>query len=628
VVLAAPLALASCAGSGSSDDDDTSDAGSSQDATGDYCQMLIGFSPTSPVAPATVYVDGSISREGAVSGVEAYAFSVTLAGVPQATQERDPFDGSKIQFDATVPGPYRVTLTGSVGYTSCTDGEEIINVVEPGANTDVYRLRFVPAPGQPAPAQERTVAIPGGAAYDLGAIALDSGVLASGVVRDADADPLPAYLRVALVGSAAQEVETFAGAAGSFSARLPAGSYDVLVVPEGSLVAPERFAGLALSSLGQLELDAGDAVSGIVLDPAGDPLVGARVSLRSGGVPSTIATTDGTGAFSVLARAGSATSVHVSPPDGSGLPGLDLPADAGLVAASDTPLTIRYAAGLTSRTVSLDVLASDQATPAAMARTTWIARPMSAAGTVTPEGNSALEAVGVARVSAVADGDGALSGVVLPETTYDLIVEPASALAADSPGLHTVNLSSGSSTPASVSLADAATLTGTVTRSGGVAVPGAQVTAVPRGALTNMAGASATATTSEEGAFALALVGTGEYDLVIEPPGSSLARARVEGVTAPSAGGSAAIEPTGLTAAIAVTGSVTIPGVAGGATGVHVMLLCHDCTGMAAHLPVADAVADRSGRFALAVPDPGITTARRLARARAAATLRPNRRRK
>jgi hypothetical protein len=41
------------------------------------------------------------------------------------------------------------------------------------------------------------------------------------------------------------------------------------------------------------------------------------------------------------------------------------------------------------------------------------------------------------------------------------------------------------------------------------------------------------------------------------------------------------------------------------------MVLCDDCEGVEAHIPVADAVTDKSGHFALAVPDPGVSAAAR-----------------
>jgi len=588
-------------GDGGDGDDDTGDAG-----TVDRCTMSIAVSPAAPVAPESVELEGSIIREGYPSGVESFQFAVIFDGTVVAVSDLDPYDGSRVSFQAQAPGPYRVELSGSIGDISCTDALEFVNVVDSTADHDTYRIRFAPAVGQPAPIQERVYSIPGGADYSIGTIGLDSGVEVSGYVTDASASPLAAYLRVLLVGSSAPAAETFADDAGAFSARLAAGSYDVLVVPDSNSVAPALLDGLALSALGLLTITAGDVVTGVVLDPAGAPLAGALVSLRIDDVPSAIATTDAGGAFAVLARVGGATALTVNPPAGSGLPRLELTSDEGLVAAPAVPLTVRYSAALSARAVTLDLMRSDGTTPAGGARVTFVARAMASAGTVTPEGGAAVQASGELRVSAEADAGGAIPTLQLPETLCDAIVEPSAALAAEAVRLIEVDLSAGQTTPASLSLAAPATLSGQAVDTAQAGLAGVQVTAVPRGLLANVARASATATTDATGAFSLSVVGAGEYDLLLEPRGASHARTQVTGVAAPVPGQTSTVPVAELPTAIALSGRVEIPGVAGGAAGVHVMALCYDCTGAAASAPVADAVTDVSGSFLLAIPDPGV----------------------
>jgi hypothetical protein len=72
-----------------------------------------------------------------------------------------------MSFVPTVAGPHDLVLRGSVvdgGFeTSCADDVLTINVTDPQANVASFRFRFLPAPGQPAPAQERTFEIYGGA---------------------------------------------------------------------------------------------------------------------------------------------------------------------------------------------------------------------------------------------------------------------------------------------------------------------------------------------------------------------------------------------------------------------------------------------------------------------------------
>lgn len=572
-----------------------------------YCTMVVAVTPAAPEAPATVSLEGSITREGSVFGTESYQFSVTFDDTAVATSELDPYDGSRVSFDAPTPGPYRVELRGSVGATACTDGVEWVNVSDPSAGLDSFRFRFAPAAGQPAPMQERVFAIPGGADYSLGTVGLDSGVEVNGYVRDASAAPLAAYLRVAPTGGDAHATEVFADDAGAFHARLEAGTYDVLVVPDSGAVAPELRASLGLSALGLLTLSPGDSITGVVLGPGGTPLEGARVSLRIDDVPSAIATTDAAGAFSVLARAGGATAVTVNPPAGSGLPRLEVDASAGLVAASGTPLNVAYSAALSSRALSLDVMRSDAATPAPGARVTFIARPLAVAGSVTPQGGTARSARGELRITAEADAGGSLPALSLPETVYDVVVEPPVALTGEAIRLAEVDLSPGEVAPTTLALAQPATLTGSTVDDAQVGIAGVTVSAVPRGLLANATRAFSTATTAADGTFAIAVVGEGEYDLVLEPRGAGYARARSSGVLAPAAGGSQALAAIELPNAIAVTGSVDIPGVAGGAAGVHVMALCYDCTGVTAAAPLADAVTDTAGNFVLALPDPGVS---------------------
>ena len=597
--LVAALALGCGGGSVSTTVDGST---TTSDSGVNTCEMEISFSPESPHAPGTIYVDGSINH-GSFVGVEDYSFYVSFDDHSVAVEERDPFDGSKIAFAAEEIGPYRVTLYGSVGYQDCIDRSVTINVTDATAPTENYRLRFVPTLSQPAPIQERVVEIPGGADYSLGGVSLDNGVSASGAIVDSDATPLAAYLRVISSGTDPQVVETFADSAGEFSTRLAAGTYDVLVIPADEGVAPELRTGLAVGGLSLLTLTAGDAISGTVRDGAGSAVVGARVSLRIDGVPSTIATTGAGGEFTVLARAGGATAVTVAPPPGSGLPRLELPASAGLVASVGVELAIAYAAGSTARDLSIPVNLSDGLTPAPATRVTWIARPLSAVGSVTADGDS-YDAAGALRLTSVADAGGVVTATQLPEALYDVILEPVAAPAGELVALTTVDLRPSIAPPTALALASAVLLTGSVNADSSP-VANVVITALPRDLLANVGVASAMAVTDSAGEYSLGVIGGGEYDLVFAAPGDDLTRARLVAVTAPLAD-PLVLDPVELDRAIAVSGQLTIPGVAGGAAGVHVMALCYACTGVEAVAPVAEAVTDSGGRFTLAIPDPGL----------------------
>ena len=168
----------------------------------------------------------------------------------------------------------------------------------------------------------------------------------------------------------------------------------------------------------------------------------------------------------------------------------------------------------------------------------------------------------------------------------------------------TVDLAAGNPSPTALVLPAPATLHGVVT-DGVSPVAAVAVTAAPRGLLANLASGAAMASSDGDGEFSLALVGGGRYDLALVPAGADLARERLGEVSAPAAGITGELGSTELTAAISVFGQVTIPGVAGGGAGVTVMALCYDCDGVAAQTPVAEAVTDTTGRFTLAIPDPG-----------------------
>ncbi len=594
------LMLLSACGGGAADDDDDQDGGVPS------CDMVFTVNPGGPEIGDTVDLDGSISKE-LISGIESYQFTVTRSGSLIDLEERDPFDGSRMSFVPTEAGPYHVVLSGAVdsgggGIYDCVDSSVDVNVIDPAANTASFRFRFLPTPDQPAPAQERTFEVYGGAAFELGPIGLDNGVAIDGTVEAMGGAPVPGYLRITPSGVTAAPIETFAGAGGAYEARVAAGNHDVLLVPDDGLLAPAGLSDLTTGDLTALILPDGDAISGVVQDAAGDPLPGAQVSLRIGGVPSTTDTTDGSGAFTVLAHPGGVTTVSVVPPAASGLPRLELPASEGLVAATSTPLTIRYAASWTSRTVALEVRQSNGTTPAPGATVLWLANA-NAAGTVTPGAGAPLDATGAVRVSAIADGSGQISGLELPELAYVAVVLPAGGATGQFPRLVGVNLASGQTTPATLSLAQAATVTGTVT-GGGAPLSGVEVRATPLYSLANLPQASASATTDAAGGYSLALVGGGQYELTIVPRVRTSALARLTTI-APAAGGSASAGTTDLVPAIKVGGRVTVAGLANPG-GIAVEVYCTTCTGTDAALPVAEAVTDPTGRFVVAVPDPGI----------------------
>src|SRR5688572_6279378 len=177
------LMMLSACGGGAADDDDDQDAGSPG------CEMVFNVNPGTPEIGDSVDLDGSISKE-LISGLESYQFTVTRQGSLIDLEELDPFDGSRMAFVPAEAGPYHVVLSGTVdtgggaGIYDCTDSAMDVNVIDPSANTASFRFRFLPAADHPAPAQERTFEIFGGASFELGTIGLDNGVAIDGTVEE------------------------------------------------------------------------------------------------------------------------------------------------------------------------------------------------------------------------------------------------------------------------------------------------------------------------------------------------------------------------------------------------------------------------------------------------------------
>lgn len=576
----------------------------------DYCDTRLALvSAADPIAPASIQVMASIERVGELEGIETFAWTVLRNETPVASQSRDP-DARAISFMALEPGPYRVDVGGAVGSTLCFGASLTINVRAPGAALGLYRLRLVPAPGQAAPPQEQIIEIPGGADFDLGAVVMASGVPVSGSIQAAGLGGLAAYVRAMPVGaSGVPPLEAFSTESGAFSLRVENRDYDVLVVPEAASIAPMLFENIQPTGF-SFVLDPGTAVAGVVMDGESTPLEGARVAMRVDKVPSTLATTDASGQFTLLhALPLGPVDMSVVPPDPGALPRLELAPAEDLVLGAG-PLTIAYASSLTSRVVSMQVVEPDGATPAASARVTWIGRPMPGAGTLTLPGGSTRPLTGTVRVTHVADQSGSLPAITLPEAVYDVVIEPAPlSMTGQSVTIVPVDLRPGQATPLRMTMGPPALVRGKVQDAAGAALPGVRITATPTGLLAPSAGASASAVTGpdSDGSFVLALPGSAGYELTLFSPDAHHGRARLT-VSTPAPGQELDLGAVVLPDALAVTGRLSLSG-SGTGQGVIVRLFCFDCAGQDPGWPIAEAAGDATGRFVLAVPDPGAALA-------------------
>lgn len=596
VTLCAAVSMTSCGDDG---------AGDAPDGGASYCDSVVSLSPTDPIAPATISVTGTIT--GPAAGADGFEWSVRKEG-DASFDPGDPGDVSSFSFSAPSPGLYEVTLFGSAGGTPCTSDTAGVNVVDSGAQSELYRLRVVPSVSDGAPVQEHVREVVGSTAstFDVGTIALDSGLAVAGTVRDSTDAAVQAYLRFTTIGDVdPMSTEAFSSAAGEFDVTLISGTYDVLIVPQDNALAPVELTGVGISGLDALVVPAAMPISGTVLDPSGAPVAGATVTLSIDGVPSTLATTDPAGVFVALAHPGGATAVHVSPPAGSGLPELALSAQNGLIATSADALAIQYDANLTSRSLAVPVTMRDGTTPAPGARVTFVAPAIASAATITSGGAAALPMQGAARIAVTVDGAGDLPATAVPEAMYDVVVEPpASASADEGVSLTEVDMQLGVPSPTQLSLDEWAVLSGSVVDEQEIGIDLIRVTAIPAGILAGATTASAMGTT-DTGAYSVLVAGGGSYDLVFDASDYGQARARVS-VVAGAAGETTVAPPVEMPDALEVTGEVQLSG--NGLAGVSITLLCYECAGgEQASLAIAEAVSEIDGSFSLAVPNPGVS---------------------
>jgi hypothetical protein len=578
------LAAAACgAGGGSDDGDDTNVDGNTGDAP-QFCAAEATFDPSMPTTLDTrVRAYGfAVNAVGAVG----YVWRVYYQGAELPLTQEAPGDQS-VSFAVVGPGPYDVFLdvTSDV---PCQGYVGAVNVRDPAANETAWRLRFVPRAGTAAPPQEVVRLVPGGADFDLGTIVLDAGTPVSATVRDGAGTGIAAYLRFVSPANPALAVEAYADATGALATIAPSGQSDVLVVPADPALAPARIAGWLPGT--PLVADAGTGVTGTVLDPAGQPLAGARVALEVGGVPSTVATTAADGTYALRARPGGPVAITVAPPDASGLPRL-----VATASALATTIDVAYASGLATRDLAGTVLRR-AGVAAPMAHVTFLGA-IATAGTITV-GGSPVPAAGDVVIAADALGSGALPTTRVPARALTAVLVPvpgeAAVIAAD--------FTTGA--PAALDAPAMAALTARVVGPGGATEPvaGARLIAIPRGDLALGQATPRSAIAATDGMVTLTVAPGGTYDLVIDDPARIRARRWLPAVGA-GALGTIALDP-----AHRILGALREPGGAIAASSTAVEAFCTGCSGIDAQRPAGESATNLAGEFALAVRDPGIAT--------------------
>lgn len=575
------LCVAACGADGAGDDDTANpDGGASSD--GDLCDVGVTFMPTLPTAGDTIVATSAVPDADAFVD---YFWTVQHDGgdVPFTLAAGD---GSRIMFDTDDPGPYYVTLdvTGS----DCRGFDGAINVRVPGATDSQWRLRFTAPPGQGVPPQERTIVVPSGADFDYGTVALDPGAFTSLTLRDAGGDPIPGYVRLTPAGSPGVVLDGFAGASGVASISSTLEPHDVLVIPLVAGVPPIGFTDWTPNNL-TLMLDAGTAVSGTVLDPGGAGVVGATVTVRVDGVPSTAAITTAGGAFMVRARpdTGALVTVDVVPPEGSGLPRLR---SAQAVLDLTMPIAVTYQATLARRDVGGAAVTIGGAS-AANATVTFVGA-IAGAGVVAT-GLTQAAAAGSFAIPVVANGSGVLPAAQVPAIATEAVVHAGSSWGVVDVDLTTV-------APAAITAPGAAAITGRVVDPQDAPVTAAVLRVTPTGALGAAGALERTVAVAADGTFTVSLAGGGDHALVFVDRSGDQALLR----TPLAVTGAASLGDLELPDGLRLTGKVAFTG--GSAPGVAVTIFCEDCPAADQLLPAAEAATDTGGRYRATVLDPGV----------------------
>ncbi|HET7499818.1 MAG TPA: carboxypeptidase-like regulatory domain-containing protein, partial [Kofleriaceae bacterium] len=431
------------------------------------CGVSLVADPTFPEAGPTTTVRIA-AHVPSVSPSASYQWTALFQGAP-ADATPVAADPTQLDLRAPLPGVYEV-IVDVLGMSVPCHGSLSLNVREPGARSQLLRLRIAAPRSLGAPPFEKTVQIFGGAAMDAGTLAIDLGVFADLSVASASGG-LSAYVRFAPAGAPDAVVEAFSDPAGRVQIAVAAGSHTVLVIPRETDLPPRRFTGWS-SSMTTLLLDAGLAVTGEVQDRTGAPLDGATVRLTIDGVPSTVATTAGGGKFALQAPTNPGSVIlEVTPPDASGLPRFS--ATSSTLDLSQ-PLQIRYANNVALKDLA-GIAVKRAGAPLAGAGVVLVGT-LPVVGTVTA-GATMASASGQIRIAAQTDASGELPATLVPAAKLSAVVTAA-------PGdLAVADLDATGALPASLEAPAMESIITAVSDPRGARLPGAVLDLVPTGAL-------------------------------------------------------------------------------------------------------------------------------------------------
>lgn len=578
------MLLVGCAGDVDGGDNNNPDGGGGlSDAQSCYVQLFWDPMPAIASPNIKLRVDAIVDAPGGIFG---YNWSVSRDGNTVPFEEALP-NFAAIQFPIPEPGVYQVFVNVDAG-VACTSGSAPINVEAPGANVQEMRLRVRPPLALNLPPEDRFVQVKGGTdEYSIGSIVVDAGRLATGSIVDG-AMQVPAYLKLFPIAARDAYVEHFADD-GTFSVRVVSEPHDVLIIPSIEGYAPALVKNW-MPGQTTLPIDAGTAVTGVVRDSSGVVIVGAKVQLTIDGVPSTLGTTDASGAFSVLARpvAGAPVVVDVAPPAARGLPRLVATSSA---LALGQPLLVRYT--IATRNVSTaTVRRGGAAVPNAR---------VSIVGTTATVGNvstggTPVTASGTTRVAVVADAAGKLPSAVAPAAPLFAVTQVSVGDLAVDPFDLTTGVPATIDAPARVPLA---TELASATQQ---PLPGGVLDAIPAGPL-HLAGAPAQRfVANASGQITGLLPANGTFELRLHDPQGRGSLRRFANVTPSTVQASYS-----LGVPLKIVGTVTSSETLQPIAGASVQLLCASCTGIDRNRPEGEGATGGNGNFGIVVPDPGTT---------------------
>jgi hypothetical protein len=550
---------------------------------GAFCSSIVNIvgDPPPAVAGGPLYapVDLIATAIPNTANLERPDWNVSYADGTLLTPEIiDQASGLSVRVHAPLPGSYTFRVTFPLSDCRGMSSVEVRNLNSKGA---VYKLRISPPSTAGVPQQDQTIVVYGGTPNGAHDLTLQAGSLLTATLRGPGGAPAAGEVR--FVGDNGPDALASAGMAGAFAVALNNDLiYTPLLIPAASTLAPRLLAKDSGANLAAatFSLDAGQAVSGTVSDPAGAPIAGARVVLRAGKLPSGSGVSASDGSYLLRAQTGS----YVAAVGADGWP--ELAISPVTVPAAAQTMDVKY---LVSRVqVAAKVVASSGAAVAG-ARVTLRSSSLPSLATVTV-GGSAQPAGGRVNQVVVSAADGTLPPLLLPAASYDVLVEPPAG-AADGVTAQTLLLAGNDTW--TLTLQARIVLAGKVTNLLGVGVGDVKVTAFETAGL----GAAPSARTTSNGSFSVSIDPGSPLEMLFEPSGSSNLSSVRLALPAGSTQALAALGP-----GLRVGGYVVGPG-GGRLPSVVVEALCGSC---GSATPIASAVSDGSGAYALYLPDPGV----------------------